>query len=370
MTIPAKQKPLVIVGEAWGADEEIHKHPFVGASGALLMKMLKMSGLMQWTKEDQANRNEYYKTRNGYFNRLIWEAHPEFHLTNVFNLRPPGGNDVERLCGPKDFCLPNRSPIKSGKYVHQQYAGELERLDEEVKSLNPDLVMCVGNTPLWAATDKYGVRKMRGYPIWSDRWNCKVLCTYHPAGVMRQYTLLPVVIADFNKAKDEKEFAELRRPNHEIWIEPTLDDLLRFERDHLSEYVHLSVDIETQSGQITCIGFAPNTGVALVVPFVDWEQEDGCYWRTVEEEIQAWNWVRRILEMAPSAVGQNFLYDIRYLWRVYGIRVPGFSHDTMLLHHALQPEMEKGLNFLASLYTKEASWKFMRTHSKTLKKED
>jgi hypothetical protein len=33
----------------------------------------------------------------------------------------------------------------------------------------------------------------------------------------------------------------------------------------------------------------------------------------------------------------------------------------MLLHHALQPESEKGLGFLGSVYTNEASWKLMRT---------
>ena len=171
---------------------------------------------------------------------------------------------------------------------------------QEIISLKPELVICLGNTPLWAGTDSVGVRKMRGYPMWSERWECKVLCTYHPAGVMRQYTLLPVVVADLSKAAEERTFPEVRRPNHEIWIEPTLDDLYAFEREHLAEYAHLSIDIETQSGQITCIGFAPSTGVALVVPFVDWQQADGCYWRTLEEELEAWAWVKRITEAAPS----------------------------------------------------------------------
>jgi len=42
----------------------------------------------------------------------------------------------------------------------------------------------------------------------------------------------------------------------------------------------------------------------------------------------------------------------------------------MLLHHAMQPEMEKGLGFLGSLYTNEPSWKFMRTDHDNLKKGD
>jgi hypothetical protein len=33
----------------------------------------------------------------------------------------------------------------------------------------------------------------------------------------------------------------------------------------------------------------------------------------------------------------------------------------MLLHHAMQPEAPKGLEFLGSVYTNEASWKLMRS---------
>jgi hypothetical protein len=42
----------------------------------------------------------------------------------------------------------------------------------------------------------------------------------------------------------------------------------------------------------------------------------------------------------------------------------------MLLHHALQPESEKSLGFLGSIYTGEASWKLMRQRGKTTIKRD
>jgi hypothetical protein len=42
----------------------------------------------------------------------------------------------------------------------------------------------------------------------------------------------------------------------------------------------------------------------------------------------------------------------------------------MLLHHSMQPELEKGLGFLGSVYTDEPSWKFMRTDHSTLKQAD
>jgi hypothetical protein len=43
----------------------------------------------------------------------------------------------------------------------------------------------------------------------------------------------------------------------------------------------------------------------------------------------------------------------------------------MLLHHALQPEVQKGLGFLGSIYTEEPAWKIMRPRGKgTIKRED
>jgi hypothetical protein len=79
-----------------------------------------------------------------------------------------------------------------------------------------------------------------------------------------------------------------------------------------------------------------------------------------------------VLNSDQPKIAQNGLYDLNILWRSYGITVRNFEEDTMLLHHALQPESEKGLGFLGSVYTDEASWKMMRTKSKVtkFKKED
>ena len=76
--------------------------------------------------------------------------------------------------------------------------------------------------------------------------------------------------------------------------------------------------------------------------------------------------------MSKVSFGQNFSYDVQYLWRL-GIPVPNWGDDTMIIHHAMQPEMEKGLGFLASIYTDELAWKFMhkkKATDRSGKKED
>lgn len=342
---------ILIVGEAWGDEERASGLPFQGPSGRLMNAMLSQIGI---------RREDCY-------------------VTNVFNLQPQPKNDVEYLCGLKAEAIPGYPPIKSGKYIHAKYKVELERLYLEIRRESPALIIAFGATAAWALLATSGIKKIRGAPallagpaLKAVGTPIKVLPTYHPAAVLREYSLRPIVIADLDKARNESTFPELRRPPREIWVEPTLDDMADFERRFIIPSDDLSVDIETAGDQITCIGFAPTVDRALVVPIIDPTRSDGNYWRTLKDELAAWNFIRRWCGLSKHYVGQNFLYDMHFLWRVYGITFPNYTDldDTMLLHHALQPEMEKGLGFLATIYTEELPWKFMRTKHETVKQED
>jgi len=180
----------------------------------------------------------------------------------------------------------------------------------------------------------------------------KVLPTYHPAAVLRQYELRPVTILDLQKAKREAGFPEIRRPEREIWIEPSIPDIERFYHEHIVGCSLLSVDIETAGRSITCIGFAPKPSLAIVIPFYDARRKGKHYWSDPRDESKAWRIIGEILEdKGIPKLFQNGLYDIAFLWRSMGLKTYGATHDTMLLSHALQPEALKGLGFLGSTTT-------------------
>ena len=118
------------------------------------------------------------------------------------------------------------------------------------------------------------------------------------------------------------------------------------------------------------IGFAPSIDEALCIPFLDPRKRPSQnYWETLEEELEAWGLVKQICESDIPKLGQNGLYDIQYLFR-YGIKVSRYLHDTMILHHAMYPELEKGLGFMGSVYTDEAPWKLERARNKENFKQD
>lgn len=340
---------IMLIGEAWDAHDAEARAPFAGPSGKVLHGMLKQVGI---------DKNDCF-------------------FTNVFNFQPQPQNDIKNVCGPKATAIPHYPALQSGKYVRAEFSLELQRLYNEIKTESPDLIIALGATPAWALLETTGIRKIRGAPSLLSQYvaekvgrQIKVFPTYHPAAVMREWKLRPTVIADLTKAKREAEFPDLRRPHRSIHIEPSLADLADFEHQFILPSPDLSIDIETAGDQITCVGFAPSVDRAIVVPFVDATRSDGNYWRTLEDELAAWTFVRRWCALAKRVVGQNFLYDTHFLWRRYGIVLPYSTDDTMLMHHALQPEMEKGLGYLATIYTDELPWKFMRAKHETVKKED
>jgi len=295
---------------------------------------------------------------------------------NVFPRTPPSRGNVLGFFGPKATAVPHLRMLKAKAYLQQEHWPHVQRIRELVAHHKPNLAVAVGEAAMWALTSETSIDLARGRVCYgmSDFPEQKVLPVYSPRATQMEYHKRAILIADLGKARRELDFPEIRRPRHLIHIEPTIEDLEHFFTQYIADAKELSCDIETKpGGNITCVGFAPDSEVAIVVPFYDKEKPDGNYWETAALEVLAWQWVQRVLHFGLATYGQNFQYDMSYLWRYNAIDSPHFTDDTMLLHHTLQPEMLKGLGFLASIYTDEPQWKFMHKKAgkdKSGKKDD
>lgn len=334
-------KPVFILGEYLSEQAEREGRPFAGPDESVLKGILQQVGIVE----------------------------DDCYFTTVFNQRPRG-NRVESFCGGRAEGIPGYRPIFSGKYVRAEFAHELARLERELTATAPNVVIALGNTSLWAMSKKSGIKKYRGSPLPSHCGKYKVLPTWPMSSILRQWELRVIALADISKARAEASSPQLNRPRRYIYMEPSINDIEDFYHKYIVPSPFISCDIETKQGTITEVGYSNADGTrALVIPFYSRLASDGNYWDTFTDERRAWAWVRRINAEKPI-VGQNFSYDMNYFWRTVGIPCPRFLGDTMLLHHSLQPEMEKGLGFLGSIYTNEPSWKFMRTDHDQLKKGD
>jgi len=420
---------IVLVGDAWGETEDQCHKPFAGESGKELFRMLgeAMPSIAPELHAEICTQHTYGAA--WIRPREEWLAAAGIAMTNVLAFRPPG-NKLEELCEKKtevSQLAGTFPPLARGKYLRGDYLPELDRLWTELNHWRPNLVVALGNTACWALLRATNIGSIRGAITSSveprdvtvagvnsavgsnsgaengtvldkglgvcprnsmasqDRGYAqnqtseriqpfKVLPTYHPSGVLRQWAWRPIVVADLMKANREADFPDIRRPSRSILVSPTLEEMESWTDQTLQLFAKgkiewLAPDIETAQGQITCIGFARSPSEAMVIPFWDRSKPGYNFWPDHQSERRAWNATAVLLESPIPKIWQNGVYDLQYLTK-YAIQPRQNLADTMLLHHSIFPEMQKGLGFLGSIYTNESSWKLMRKRKADTEKKD
>ena len=366
---------IAFVGELLGVEEIRQKRPQVGPGGEEFNRMLAAAFLI---KEQRVGQGHWK-----WMQQAFKERESKFYITNVFHCM----GTVEDWCRSKaevveeykqerlrlmrdypSFSWPSIYlwPFigKAGKYLRPKYLDVLPKLQEEINSLpSCNLVVALGTVALWALAGQTGVMKVRGTPLLGTLIKQKILPTFNPAYILRTWTDRPILIADLIKIREEGKTSELVLPSREVWLVPTLEDMDRFYKEFFPSVEYVGIDAEWAHDQIEMVGFAIAENRAIVVPFVDYLSEGYSYWKTQAEEVAAVRWCRKILmDKRIKKVAHNSLADVQVLWQKWGCPTYNCCDDSMIAHHALQPGMKKGLAFLASLYTKEASWKWLRAY--------
>lgn len=364
---------VVFLAEAWGQSEaELHK-PLIGESGREFWRMLGEAWPHVKPELHAAAVSDQTYGLGWVGAREKWLAAASVGLTNVLAFRPPQ-NKIPELCLkkkalPKDYGWP---AIDSAGYLDPQFLPEVERLREELTQCRPNLIVALGAKASWALLRNTAISAIRGTVTKETLtgFGLKTIATFHPAGVMRQWGWRPIVVADLMKAQRESRSPSIIKPKRLVLVDPTETELHQWVKRLLALPPRwLAADTETRGGQITMISFAPSAGEAIVIPFHDPAAPGQSYWRTHAEEWAAWAWVQRVLESPIPKIWQNGLYDLQYVLPM-GILPQACLEDTMLLHHSLFPEMNKGLGFLASVYTDSPEWKSMRKEKMDTEKRD
>lgn len=350
---------LLLVGEALGSREHLFEHGFVGSSGVELARMLGEVGLGPVPAEHPSELQmiKYWKEAKDKF---------DIDITNVFNAHPQDNKIELFFANAKDGGLLTHGPMTKGKFIRPDLLHHVEALWDLVATLRPNLTIAFGNTACWALIGETKIGTIRGTIKTSPKLGIKVLPTYHPAAVLRQWNLRTIVLTDLEKAKREAEFAHVERIKRFVTVEPTLDEIAEWLTRDASYY---AVDIETRLNQISMIGFARSAHDAIVIPFIEERHTDWNYWKCAKDEILAWKLVDQLLRRNVPKIFQNGVFDLSWLLRA-GLRPTMCDADTMLLHHSIFPEMLKGLGFLGSVYSDELSWKQMRTRGDNIKRDE
>lgn len=319
--VPAR---IMLVGECYNNEQEDNAgKPFMEGAGAELDRLLHEAGIM---------RSECY-------------------CTNVVNARPPF-NDITRwIAVKKKDITAGHVPLKD-KFVLPIVREGYESLIREIGLVQPNLIIALGNLPMWVLTGMWGVLKWRGSMLETEG-GIKVIPTLPPSGIFKDWSSRPLVVTDLRRAKREAPTKTYTKPDWHFIIRPNLDTvqtiLLKLIQDmDGGSKLWLDLDIETRAGHIACIGLSWSSLDALVIPLMCLENDEG-YWG-IEEEVEI-VWMLRRLFTHPNAQvrWQNGLYDAQYIWR-WWMFLPRGVQDTMISQHSLFAALPKGLGFLGSMY--------------------
>lgn len=319
---------IALVGEAPGETEDLKGEPFVGSAGRFLQVACSKAG-------------------------LLWQ---NLYKTNVILCRPPQNN------------IQSVEAEDAIERCRKRFIKEVEELKKTVK-----VFVALGGTATKAFGINESITKVRGsvfvirydnvtkafVPVEEQtKDSFIVIPTFHPSFIMRgQFAEEVTWRNDLEKARQLSTKTYVA-PVERFRLKPSLTDVKDFVKRALDTDALVGVDIETTSlepkvGSIIMVGLALNGEEATVVPILD---KGGLeYWKPVEKP-KVYKELTRLFEKGRTMF-QNALFDVRHLELNFDCTVRNIEHDSLLLHHAIHPELPHNLGYIVSVYGRTPYWK-------------
>lgn len=328
--IPAK---IMIIGEAPGESDLLSNTPFSGASRHTLFDSLLQVGI-------RAN---------------------ECYFTYAYKDLPAGGHVGAMIADTKREITPHHK-LLFNKMVLPQLGEACEALWREVASVKPNIIIALGNLPLFFLTGEWGITSWRGsilptisLPEGMD-YRPKVLPTYSPSQIFGNMSWKPIFQHDLAKAARQASTPDLPVIRENFLTAPTYEQALNvlFQlhtqlEEGKEDRMKLAVDIETRMGHMTCLGIAWSPEEAICIPFTKLGKSSS-YWEDESQEATiAYALYKVLTHPRAGIVGQNFQYDTQYIYRWLHF-IPNFLRDTMIAQHSMYSSLPKSLDFLSSMY--------------------
>jgi DNA polymerase I-like protein with 3'-5' exonuclease and polymerase domains/uracil-DNA glycosylase len=235
---------------------------------------------------------------------------------------------------------------------------QLQELQVEINSLQPNIILGLGRTSLWALHGRDEIDKFRGSILLG--MGRKFIPTYNPEhlnwGVPDPefvgYWNRQIIAFDFKRLLRQSYFPEIVRPTRTLEVCANSYHLAEF-LNRYKDKSRMSVDIEAGGSYLPiCIGLSLDRSHGMCVPL--WNEE-GISTIPTADLIQMWILVANAL-WEKLIVGQNINYDRDKIKRL-GFIIRKLVSDVMLKAQAINPELPKGLAFNTSLYTEEPYYK-------------
>jgi len=329
MFVPTEGPPgakIMLVGEAPGADEDTLGKPFVGSAGKTLNQILSQAGI----------------------------ARHECLITNVARERPPG-NKIS-------FYFEDRACLKPKPVL----VGWLNLLKKEIELYNPNIIVALGATALWALTGEKKISEFRGYLL-----PCtlvagkKVLATYHPQNINYEWKNLFPSVLDLRKAlrhSDSPEFPVDRRVlDYDVSVKTFVSYVESLISDPSIKSVAFDIETLQPGSHVDIVGLSHSKNYGISLRLLNGRVSA----MPENDEHAVWSALARLFD-CKNVIMQNGSYDKGVVWYNNHVMIKNFGFDTHIAAHCCWPELPRSLGFLASICLDVPPWKGSMKENRSL----
>lgn len=235
---------------------------------------------------------------------------------------------------------------------------QLSDLQNEINSIQPNAILGIGKSSLWALTGELSIDNYRGSILMG--MGRKFIPTYNPEHLGWQATDVEfigywnrqLIMTDLRRFAIECTNPTISLPQRQLQICKSSSELRAF-LNLYKDNIKMSVDNEAGGTCIPiCIGLAFNRTHGMTIPL--WNV-DGISAIPDTDLVQCWILLAQALA-EKDIIGQNFNYDRDKILRL-GFIINRLISDTMMKAQALHPELPKALASNQSIYTREPFYK-------------
>jgi len=228
---------------------------------------------------------------------------------------------------------------------------------EKIRACGANNILTLGQQAMSALTgDKRPIMKWRGSPLWSPIVDRKFMPTVHPAATIHGvYVWRYLISGDMQKIARDLDDRQLVLPSRNLIIRPTYSDFYHY-IEACREAKRVCTDIEVVNHQVSCFSLAYKKDEAMTVPLVG---PTGDHYWDEDNEIALWKAYAGLLsDPEVMKINQNIVgFDAVFLLQQCNIHIKGPLGDPMIAQHIIYPDFKKGLDFIASMHTREPYWK-------------
>lgn len=330
-------------------------------------------------QEVQRKKPHTSQSLRGIFKELAKNgiSHLQVQPHYLFYFRPEKG-DLNALFKPPALSLEGYTHWEGKDSILSFAYTDLINLREDIADISPDLILCLGKWSLFFLTGETTVTETKKSAFGTLlKWRSSHLTLSKFWQYERPHIVLPLLPAQALFALPEykevvkQDMARLtiltqavkkgtlaeyteKFQNYQFIIEPNFATVKNFLSKELvnlrkGKDIYYSVDVETRDGFQDCLGIAVSSTECICIPFATINSP--CYWKEVEEKIITGLLREFLTSPHCKQIGQNYAYDIQYIWQDLAIQTLP-EVDTIILHHVLHTGMKKNLSFLCSLFAK------------------